>query len=227
MQGAKDRRRDRPPACGPYARPVWDAAAGRWHRRLTDEGRAVAEDYLRRYPKPALVLWNLAPRLMRESLRAHGEEAVHAAAAHGIVSAVATYDPAYGTTLVTHATFHIRAAVQVAFTRKRVGEPARFERIDAGGGDGDGDDRPDGFHPAAPERAAGWDKADWGAALRGLTSRGRRVLLMRYAAGMTLGEIGAALGLSKERVRQIQAAALVKIRADRPDLELLLPGAKP
>ena len=58
-------------------------------------------------------------------------------------------------------------------------------------------------------------------ALGTLTSRERTVLEMRFglAGGprMTLKEIGSEIGLSRERVRQIQAGALERLRA-RPDV---------
>lgn len=43
-----------------------------------------------------------------------------------------------------------------------------------------------------------------------------RVLRLRVVAGMTLGEVGAALRLSKERIRQVEIQALQRLRAEPP-----------
>jgi RNA polymerase primary sigma factor len=56
-------------------------------------------------------------------------------------------------------------------------------------------------------------------AMAPLTEREREVLRLRFGLGLdrelTLGEIGRRLSLSRERVRQIEAKALAKIRASR------------
>ena len=53
--------------------------------------------------------------------------------------------------------------------------------------------------------------------LNGLTARERRVIQLRYGLedgyNRTLAELGDELGVSRERVRQIEAEALTKLRA--------------
>jgi RNA polymerase primary sigma factor len=63
-------------------------------------------------------------------------------------------------------------------------------------------------------------------ALRRLNPRMRRVLSLRFGldgeAPQTLEEVGAGLGITRERVRQLEARALRELRAVAPDLELYL-----
>ena len=55
--------------------------------------------------------------------------------------------------------------------------------------------------------------------LDGLTARERRVIELRYGLedgyNRTLAELGDELGVSRERVRQIEAEALTKLRASK------------
>jgi RNA polymerase primary sigma factor len=55
--------------------------------------------------------------------------------------------------------------------------------------------------------------------LEGLTARERRVIELRYGLedgyNRTLAELGDELGVSRERVRQIEAEALMKLRASK------------
>ena len=52
--------------------------------------------------------------------------------------------------------------------------------------------------------------------INGLTARERRVIQLRYGLedgyNRTLAELGEELGVSRERVRQIEAEALTKLR---------------
>ena len=51
-----------------------------------------------------------------------------------------------------------------------------------------------------------------------LAPREQRVLELRFAAERTLEEIGRELGLTRERVRQIEAKALGELRQRRGEL---------
>jgi RNA polymerase primary sigma factor len=63
-------------------------------------------------------------------------------------------------------------------------------------------------------------------ALRRLNPRMRRVLALRFGldgqSPQTLEEVGAGLGITRERVRQLESRALRELRAVAPDLELYL-----
>ncbi len=61
--------------------------------------------------------------------------------------------------------------------------------------------------------------------MRGLTCRERRVICLRFGLGVsrdyTLEQIGRELGLTRERVRQIEMEALDKLRHDESFSESL------
>ena len=90
----------------------------------------------------------------------------------------------------------------------------------------DDDDAPlaqliaDGAAPAPDERVDDQlMREDVARALQCLTERERLVVRLRYGFGddrqHTLAEVGAILGLSRERVRQIEEGALTKLKASR------------
>ena len=59
-----------------------------------------------------------------------------------------------------------------------------------------------------------------------LNPRMQRVLSLRFGLNgeppQTLEEVGAGLGITRERVRQLESRALRELRAVAPDLELYL-----
>ena len=63
-------------------------------------------------------------------------------------------------------------------------------------------------------------------ALSHLNPRMRRVLALRFGLDgetpQTLEEVGAGLGITRERVRQLESRALRELRIAAPDLELYL-----
>jgi RNA polymerase primary sigma factor len=63
-------------------------------------------------------------------------------------------------------------------------------------------------------------------ALAQLNPRMRRVLALRFGLDgeqpQTLEEVGAGLGITRERVRQLESRALRELRIAAPDLELYL-----
>jgi RNA polymerase primary sigma factor len=70
--------------------------------------------------------------------------------------------------------------------------------------------------------------AELAEALQHLNPRMQRVLALRFgledAKPQTLEEVGSVLGITRERVRQLEARALRELRAVAPDLELYLRG---
>jgi len=87
------------------------------------------------------------------------------------------------------------------------------------------DDRPDPEAITMQQRDGSLKRRWLGRALADLPERERRVLQARFFSGdqaITLERIGAHMGISKERVRQLEAQALNRLRkrlADIPELE--------
>ncbi len=83
-------------------------------------------------------------------------------------------------------------------------------------------------HSEAPDErtALRLRSAELAGALARLNPRMRRVLALRFglegASPQTLEEVGAVLGITRERVRQLEARALRELRTVAPDLELYL-----
>lgn len=87
------------------------------------------------------------------------------------------------------------------------------------------DDRPDPEAILMQQRDGGLKRRWLGRALADLPERERRVLQARFFSGdqaITLERIGEHMGISKERVRQLEAQALSRLRkrlSDIPDLQ--------
>jgi len=129
----------------------------------------------------------------------------------GLVEAAKRFDPARGTRFSTYADWWVRNKVD-SFIRARV-----RSRVGSASFDDDDDDlgigEPvDTFDPIG--ELEDYEAADVlaRAAVRVLNDREREVL-SRRADGETLQVIGATLGLSKERIRQIEQRAVARARA--------------
>mgnify|MGYP002785083164 CR=1 FL=1 len=190
------------PRCGPLAVLRWHPASRKWVRRLTAKGQRMADDYIRNYPNTGAVLWRTYPSLARVAFERFPNEEVHQAARIGVAKGFTLFDPARGVAAPTFIVPHIRVAVQ-ALVRRRVAPPSVQLPADL---------------IAQEPDALRWTGDDWQNLLKSLPNREREIVWLRFVANQTLGEIGERVGLSKERVRQIQAIALERLRNTRPDL---------
>jgi RNA polymerase sigma factor (sigma-70 family) len=205
---------------------------------LTDEQRALAEAYARKWPDPAAVLWKVYPALCRRAracrLDNHDLRSLGWA---GVLEAARRFDPANGCSFATYALWWMRAKVGHAATatlaKARGGGRVTFS--------GDAPARgPFGKRPpslwdaigvADPTDPAGdpaeFDRLDGARAavrdaLRFLGPHARRVLELRYGLldgrartlDETADELAAEAGsrVTRERVRQVEAKAFERVR---------------
>jgi len=133
----------------------------------------------------------------------------------GVMEAARRFDPSRGIAFGTYVGWWIRSKLSGFMRRRRL----RL-KIDGATSFDDPDGPPEPADPASALRpldiliadeAAESDADLLQSALAGLSPRERTVLLRR-AGGETLREIGTDLGVSKERVRQIETAALARAR---------------
>jgi RNA polymerase sigma factor (sigma-70 family) len=158
--------------------------------------RALAEHYL---PFVELV----ARMLKKRSLRFRDFDDLVADGVLGLMHALDHFDPAAGDDFEGYAFVCIRgqmfSGVRTDYRPPTASLDAirdargDVERFDVAGDDG----RVDEVFAAA--------RVDLAAALSHLNLRDRRVAELRYVDGLTLQQLGAALGVSRERARQIVA----------------------
>ena len=131
------------------------------------------------------------------------EDASQEAMVH-LCHAADVFDPSRGLAFSTLAFYAIRGGVSRA--RKQILRHGHAALVFDVAGDDD-----------APPRDEATDLARLPAALAMLRPRHRLVMVLRFGIGgerppMTLEEIGAELGVSRERIRQIEAVALERLR---------------
>jgi RNA polymerase sporulation-specific sigma factor len=188
---------------GPYAK-TWEEGDV-WRVRLTDEGRKVLEDYLRKYPEPARLVKSRYPSLYW-GCRAAGipHDEINQVALYGLVRAIACYDPKRGTEFITVGARHIRSALQVAIKKTPyLADPIAVDLLTSN-------------HQPGDRLLMNEVQTKVRNALKILDPRDRKVIEMRY--GLTGNdpkrqpEIGKRLGVTKQRVQAIEKKALIALR---------------
>jgi RNA polymerase sigma factor (sigma-70 family) len=133
----------------------------------------------------------------------------------GLIEAVKTFDPSREARIVTYAAFRIKARILrfVYLQRRHLADSldAPIKRSHAGE-----DSDTTLLDQIACDNVDPVESIDVEQLLDGLPPRERKVLQMRYFQERNLGQIGAAIGVSPECVRQIEARALFKIREGMP-----------
>jgi RNA polymerase primary sigma factor len=151
-----------------------------------------------------------------------GVDEVTSLATLGLYRAARVFDPARGVRFSAFAWHYLRATVFSALAdsdfirvprhlpaeerqalRERLAPVSLFQRWQDG-------HREDAAAPAAPE--ADEDLAAVREAVEGLPPRLRRVIRLRYYDGKTLEQIGHAVGVTRERARQLVEQALEELR---------------
>lgn len=187
-------------------------ADGKYILPLNERGRAAAEGFMAKYNPPERCL--LSPKyrwLYTKAISILGPDELRSAACEGVIRGARNYDPPpeigyENYTYIVNAVFsYVRTRVaRVSVARGRLPEVSEHYE--------DGtrlmDSVPDRPHRddavTADVLEVYWPR---------LTERERVVLVGLYLCRRKLREVGGLLGVSRERVRQIQAAAVARLRA--------------
>lgn len=211
--GAKPR-----PIPGPYSRLVQNGS-GDWHLRLTDEGRDVAEQYLRQHPYPAAMLASAHPKLdllLRTDQRLRGqEEQIHSAAVLGVVNAVARFRPEKGFALSTYVCIWVRKECEQLIRLKK-GQPTKYYHPDTAFVDDD-DSAWDSL-ASVTDRRPQLLPSEAAKMLNRLDERDRKVLMDVYYHGRYLREIAKEMGVSVSMASLIHVEAMEELKWQNPQI---------
>lgn len=206
--------RPKRPNHGPLFSSRWIFSKKRWALWMNDRGREEYEQFLVAFDgQPVKILTKRFRSLLRRALKHRDRDAVHQAALVGLLNAVRCWKPDGGAGLNTTAMYHISMSVSRELnggvdqrSRQRV---SHLSEMDDETGFGllsvlaveEADTGP------SAEEVDGLNRL-----LRKIPERERNILTARIVNGRSLDEIGIDIGLSKERVRQLQVRALRKLR---------------
>lgn len=212
---------------GQFGRWVTDESTGTRRAVLTEEGRALAEAWCRRYPRPIRLLARAYTRtLLRARRLGANDDEINSACLAGLVDGIARYRPEVAT-LATWLPWHMRSVVvrQVIRPRRRQLDRAVGEAV----GDWDAH-RLSRLTNALARPDFGTHLGEWETTRRRVYSvlcrvadaRDRELFAARF--GLLCGvscpaeTVAVAFALSVTEVEELCAAVLDRIR---PDLETL------
>ena len=188
-------------------------ADGKYILPLNERGRAAAEGFMAKYKSPERCLLGSKFRwLYKRALAVLGADELRSAACEGVVRGARNYDPPPGVdydnyTYIVNAVF---AYVRSRVTRAAVANARLPVVSECYSGEGE---RFMDTVPALPRPETGVSEQLLERYWRRLTVRERVVLVGTYLCRRTLKEMGELLGVSRERVRQVQRAAVSRLRA--------------
>lgn len=189
-------------------------ADGKYILPLNERGRAAAEGFMAKYKgMPERCLLSPAYRwLYKRAVSLLGADELRSAACEGVIRGARNYDPPpeidyENYTYIVNAVFaYVRSRVtRVAVANARL--PVVSEHYTSEG------QRFMDTVEARPRPEVGVSEAILERYWRRLTVRERVVLVGTYLCRRTLKEVGELLGVSRDRVRQVQRSAVDRLRA--------------
>ena len=184
----------------------WDRKNRVWVVRLTTKGRAFADAFVLRYPRPEAVLRKVNAAAWH-ALIPHAREDLHAAANYAVTRAAASWVPGRGENFSTYVGRFVHKAA-CDLIERQTAYAAAFSPIDVTFEDVD---------PASGRACEIWAASrDAATVLRRLNRADRWLIRAAFGVGrrrLTLGEIGRVLRVSKATVAKRLGRAIGRAKA--------------
>ena len=184
----------------------WDGRRRVWVVRLTTKGRAFADAFVAKYPRPEAVLRKVNAAAWH-ALVPHAREDLHAAANFAVTRAAASWVPGKGESFSTYAGRFIHKAA-CDLIERQTAYAAAFSPADVTFEDAD---------PASGRDAEIWAASrDAATVLRRLTKADRWLIRAAFGIGrrrLSLGQIARFWGVSKATVAKRLGRAIARAKA--------------
>lgn len=180
---------------------------------LTDDQQKLVIEFIDKYEHPVKLLAKVFPTLFRTALSSRmPTEEIEQSAMYGVLRAAQLFNESRGVLFSTYATEWMRSGVQASL-RRHVKWSEFHTRFLVDPLNGREEIPEDTANPPHPIDVCVDEMHKF---VRHLSSREKFVIYRRYGIGFgytrTLQEIADEMGVTKERVRQIQRLALEKMR---------------